>query len=585
MSPNLLRSAALAGLVLTPVLGCECDPVVNKVAPKITVDVCTKPANEPFDDCALPFGTADLSVVAERTFTISNPSSLELQFTGDGIDGIYFDEAGDQGFEFVNEPPSSIPAGLSAEVAVRIRPTLESTITKEIVIESDANNTTENDEGHSEIRIPITLTGVDNGVPDIEVVPVACGSADPLNVDFGRVATSGARVCNLTINNRGTRDLVIDSVVFVADAEGVEIKEPADSDAEPAIQLAGSPPTPEQPLGPTASNAPLNLRVSFSPDVLGRFSGVLRIASSDPDEATLDIPLVGIGVDAPTCRARVKSVNGEEVTGVAVVEPLDDVVIEADAAAATPDGSVTYAWEIIERGPGSGVVLSNPVGQETGFSFANRRGVDVAGTFKACVIVTDDLGTDSVEPCCVDFDSVPQDSFLVQLTWVGEQSDDMDLHVTKKSGVNDYCVNSLGSGSGGVDLPFKTCATFDCGYYNCRNTATTGAPEWDGVPGRTEGDPTLDIDDVDGFGPENINVDIAASGSYGFGASYFGGSIPVSMFIRLFLFGQLRGEWVANIEDDFFEVGIVHFGADLNQPCVEDLTDGNSTDDCPDFAP
>ena len=104
------------------------------------------------------------------------------------------------------------------------------------------------------------------------------------------------------------------------------------------------------------------------------------------------------------------------------------------------------------------------------------------------------------------------------------------------------------------------------------------------APGHDDRDPSLDIDDTNGFGPENINVNIAGPGSYAFGASYFSGSVPVAMFVRLFLFGRLAGEWVQTVDSDFFEVGIVHFTAEEPfRPCVEDLTDGNSSDQCPGF--
>lgn len=608
---SLVRSVAAFSLALVPVSSCVCEEVLNEVAPRIAVSACTKPGGEdaePTEDCALPFGNADISVFAEQTFTIRNPSDLKLKFIattdddGNEIPGIHFDEtAGDGAFEFVGTPPTELGGGLTAEIRVRIRPQFETTISKDLVILSDAKNVPKGlDDEFGEIRIPMTLTGVDNGVPDIEVIPDAnCGTVDPLAVDFGNVAVSGGSICSLTIKNKGTRDLVFDSIAFVADDNGVEINEPADSDAVPALRLTTSPPSPEQPLKPTsAENAPLTLRVAFDPDVLGRYAGVLRIANSDPDaeEAVIDIPFVGIGVNEPICTARVKSVNGTPVTGAPSVEPLDDVVLEAVASSAVPSGSISgYAWTLVESGPGSGVVLSNPSGAETQFSFANRRGVDVAGPYKACVVVTDDLGTESVAPCCVDFEAIPTDAFLVQLTWVGDDSDDMDLHVTKVGANGEYCVQNLGGGSGHVDAPFSTCATNDCGYYNC-NPDDTGV-EWDGVPGRTSGDPSLDIDDVDAFGPENINVDVAVTGSYAFGASFFSGSVPVSMFMRLFIFGQLRGEWVEDVgtlvddggfdtvEGDFWEVGIVHFSEENPfNPCVEDLRDGDDSDDCPDFA-
>jgi hypothetical protein len=332
--------------------------------------------------------------------------------------------------------------------------------------------------------------------------------------------------------------------------------------------------------------APLSLRVAFAPDALGRYSDTLRIVSSDPDEETVELPIGGIGVTGPQCVARVKSVNGEDITGAPAVEPLDDVVLTTEGSTgATPDvGIVATRWDLRDKGPGSGVVLSSPSTTETGFLFANRRGVDVAGRYEACAVVTDELGTQSVNECCVSFEAIPSDAFLVQLTWA-EPTGDMDLHVTKRSPAGEYCVNSLGSGSGDADPPFDDgCNSgLDCYFGNCKPDSFGDAPEWDDEPGRTEGDPSLDIDDITGFGPENTNVNQVVPGSYAFGASYFGGFGPHTLFIRLFVYGQLKGEWVGTVDSDFWEVGIVHFREDdIFQPCIEDLTDGDPADQCPD---
>lgn len=585
---SLLRWAAAASLALSPLGACDCNTEeIIKVAPQIYVDVCARPVKKVGDkviggflDCALPFGEADLSIKTSKTVVITNPSNLDLKLLSVELEG-------DPAFEFVEPPPDKIRAGLSAQIAVQIRPRVESTIEAELVIVSDANNTPKNDDGNSEVRIPITLTGVDRGVPDIEIVPVGCGTTVPLGVDFGNVATSGLQVCNLEVRNTGTRELYFDFLDFAPDDAGARtIVEPAESGPEPSITLTGAIPNPETPLRPTSDDvAPLTLRVAFAPDALGRYSDTLRIVSSDPDESTVDVPIQGIGVTGPQCVAHVKSVNGVDVTGAPSIEPLDDVVLTTlGSTGATPDvGIASTTWELREKGPGSGVVLSSPATTETGFLFANRRGVDVAGRYEACAVVTDELGTQSINECCVSFDAIPSDAFLVQLTWA-EPDGDMDLHVTKKSDAGEYCLQGLGSPTTEVQPPYESgCGSdLDCYYGNCKPTSFSGAPEWDGVTGPSDGDPSLDIDDLTGFGPENTNVNQVVPGSYAFGADYFGGSGPHTLFIRLFIYGQLKGEWVATTEDEFWEVGIVHFHEDdLFHPCIEDLTDGDAHDQCP----
>jgi hypothetical protein len=578
----------LTGLFLLalPLGGCDCTEVTVKVAPQIYVDACLSPEKRVgdkliggFQECALPFGEADLSIRTSRTVVITNPSNLQLNL-------LSVELVGDPNFELADVPPTSIGAGLSAQIAVQIRPVVASAIEAELVIISDANNTPKNADGNSEIRIPLTLTGVDRGVPDIEVVPQGCGSASPLGIDFGNVAASGVQVCNLEIRNVGTRELFFDAIAFVTDDAGNRtIVEPVGSTPEPAFSMTGALPDTDTALRPTAADvAPLALRVVFAPDVLGRFDDVLRIVSSDPDEGTIDIPVAGIGVTGPQCVARVKTVNGIPPDGAPEIEPLDDVVLTTEGSTGSAgDVAITGTrWEIRERGPGSSAVLSSPNTTETGFRFANRAGVDVAGRFEVCAVVTDSLGTDSINECCVDFEAIPSDAFLVQLTWA-EPTDDMDLHVTKADATGRFCADGTGSPAGTVDAPYADCSNdLDCYYGNCKPGTFGDTPEWDGVPGRGEGDPSLDVDDVDGFGPENTNVNEITPGSYAFAADYYRGTGPHTVFIRLFIFGQLRGEWVETIDDEFFEVGIVHFTADAPlDPCIEDLTDGDPDDECP----
>jgi hypothetical protein len=573
------RRLVVPALAFVPLFACDCEAdVIDRLAPQIFVDVCASPQREVsgkliggFEDCALPFGNADLSVRTTKTFTITNPSRLELN--------LEIELEGDPNFTFVDTPPTNINPGLSAQVAVQIRPNVESTVSAEIVIRSDANNTPQLPASagtlRSEIRIPVTLTGVDNGVPRLVVEPAQC--------DFGRVAVGGVKVCLINIKNEGDRALFFDDLDFFPAASDDLFVRPTGSDPlVPVFGITGSRPNPETAL---AADSELTLRTTFAPDAEGRYEARIRILSSDPVNPELDVPLLGLGVEGPTCVARVKSVNGIPVTGQPAIEPLDDVVITLeDSASPSPTGSiVSHRWEILERAAGSTVVLSNPNGADSQFLFANRRGVDVAGRFVLVGTVTDDLGTDSVNQCLLEFDVVPSESFLVQLTWA-TPTGDMDIHVTKReeSGERRYCVTSLGAGNNTVDPPMSQCSNnLSCYFGSCRAN-NSNFPEWDGVPGRTSGDPVLDIDDLSGFGPENINVDSITSGSYAFGATYFSGSVPAPMTMRLFLFGRLAAEWVETVDREFWEVGIVHIDSnDPFNPCIEDLTDGDPNNDCP----
>ena len=590
------RAAAVAFIGVVPVVGCECRDLtpLNAEAPALIVDVCAFPANPDAqgkqiggtEECALDFGDADLTIKTERFIKLSNPGPIDLKME--------LSLNGDPDFDFIGETPTTILAGLSVQVGVRIRPRVKSAITTEIVIVSNADNVTKlNDDGDPVVIIPVTLNGVDNGLPEIEIIPEAsCGSPDPLGVDFDFAALGGIKICNVTVRNNGVRDLFFDGLEFV------DVNEPAGSNEAQAIRLTGTPPGPDVALPPTKDGVdtpaadvvpPLVLRLAFSPDVLGRYDSTLRFSTSDPNDPVIDMPVTGKGVVGPTCVAEIKSVNTQTSPPFSI-EPLDDVTVTAGASTgANADIEVVSTrWDVTERGAGSTVVLSDPNSTETGFLFANRRGLDVAGRYEACAVVTDDLGVDSTNRCCVAFEAIPSQSFLVQMTWAN-RTGDMDMHVTKRNNNGEYCVTALGQGDG-VEAPFSdSCANaddFDCYYGNCKpdDGFGGGTPEWDGVNGRTIGDPSLDIDDTNGFGPENTNVDVAVAGSYGFGVSTFRdadeGTTLVTM--RLFLFGRLSGEWTKELDNEFWEVGAVHFtDANPTRPCVEDLTDGDPDDDCP----
>jgi hypothetical protein len=119
---------------------------------------------------------------------------------------------------------------------------------------------------------------------------------------------------------------------------------------------------------------------------------------------------------------------------------------------------------------------------------ANRRGFtpDVAGEYIGQLVVTDNDGLVS-EPCLATLAATAGDGLWVEMFWTNS-GDDMDLHLLDDGG-------SLTTDS-------------DCYYANC----TWGGLNWGG--GGTSDDPVLDLDDIPGTGPENINIDSPARGTY-----------------------------------------------------------------------
>jgi len=83
-------------------------------------------------------------------------------------------------------------------------------------------------------------------------------------------------------------------------------------------------------------------------------------------------------------------------------------------------------------------------------------------------------------------------------------------------------------------------------------------PDW-GVAGLERDDPRLDVDDVDGAGPENINFDVLGTDPVGVAVHYFDDNGWGDSFVtlRVYLYGELLFEKVGRpmVEDEFWYVG------------------------------
>ncbi len=104
--------------------------------------------------------------------------------------------------------------------------------------------------------------------------------------------------------------------------------------------------------------------------------------------------------------------------------------------------------------------------------------------------------------------------FRVQLSWVSDPTSDLDLHLIRPAGV-------FASGN-------------DCYYANCQGTGL----DW-GVTGAA-GNPVLDVDDTEGFGPENIYLASGAeTGQYRVVIHDFDGTIGEIATVRIY-FGDVE---------------------------------------------
>ncbi|MBN86775.1 MAG: hypothetical protein CL885_04560 [Dehalococcoidia bacterium] len=164
-------------------------------------------------------------------------------------------------------------------------------------------------------------------------------------------------------------------------------------------------------------------------------------------------------------------------------------------------GTITdYSWELLSLPGGSTSTM--PVGTANRYPFTP----DMAGDYVGQLIVTNDVG-DVSEPCQVTLSSTPAENLWVEMYWEFP-NDDMDLHLVSPGGTyNNYAT--------------------DCYYANC-----TPELEWFydmdwGVSGYEGDDPSLDLDDINNTGPENINIlDPQTDGVYTVIVHDYQGSTP-----------------------------------------------------------
>ncbi len=177
-----------------------------------------------------------------------------------------------------------------------------------------------------------------------------------------------------------------------------------------------------------------------------------------------------------------------------------------------PDGgTVSYMWTVISRPTGSTSTPSSPTSASTNFF------LDASGTYELELCVTDDEGETAC--CTVTIDSTPPGVLQVELAW-DQPYGDVDVHLLNVTRTP----------------PDGWWTADDCHYAN-------PAPDWG--PGGAAANPTLDRDDRDGYGPENISIDTSPqSGTYNIGVHYYcdnssGGSGSTDATIRVFCMGSL----------------------------------------------
>lgn len=198
--------------------------------------------------------------------------------------------------------------------------------------------------------------------------------------------------------------------------------------------------------------------------------------------------------------------------GQPVYQPLDTATFDA-LSSTDPDGHIAaYHWQVTARPLGSNATIEELDGGRYAEFF-----VDLAGDFTVRLTVIDTDGLSDTET--FSFSAVPYEAVHVQLTWDKDRAD-VDLHLTNETAGGQFYTQP-----------------WDCFFANPE-------PNW-GASSIASDDPRLDIDDTEGFGPENINLDAPEDGSrYHVYVHYYSddGMGATTARIRIYLTGELKWE-------------------------------------------
>ena len=226
------------------------------------------------------------------------------------------------------------------------------------------------------------------------------------------------------------------------------------------------------------------------------------------------------------------------------VVPNTTIQLNGTGSSDPTNQPLTYLWTLV-REPGSNAQLSNPTSATPTFL------ADVSGAFEACLVVTDSDGCASPQQC-VTITVAPLADLHIELVWFSDNSD-LDLHYQAPN----YSVSKW--------------FTAGACWWNSPSPDWGGGATGDQGDGNAANNPSLDVDNISGFGPENINQSNLFDGDpFTIGVHYYtntDGSLqpltgPVDARVRVFESGALVYERTRSLScREFWEVGEVAVSA------------------------
>lgn len=309
------------------------------------------------------------------------------------------------------------------------------------------------------------------------------------------------------------------------------------------------------------SRSELRVPVAFASGNVERLdvASTLVLESNQPGAQSIHLPLVASAREGPVAVATLRACDAEnpppQCSSADDIQPLGRVYFDGRQSYHPVNTSalLTYEWHVIEQPDGADAGTYDFSGTDTTDLFSMW--LPVAGRYVVRLQVsTDGIQSGVSATSDVEFWAVPESRLHVELLWDDPQND-LDLHVTNVA-AGDLVYSSTG------DCYWKNCDM------RCVNNDDCTPVQWfsESAP-LEEANPRLDIDDTNGLGPENINIDAPRPGEYRIYVHYYGLVEPIggntTATVRVYLDGILRAEMRRFLtRNDLWKVARITWNAD-----------------------
>ena len=536
----------------------EIDIVSEERAPEITVT----PGEIDFDRVAVGTMTEPSEV------TVGNIGQEVLTFTGIRLSGSGFTATIGEadvvagGEALLADPDGDGTPGLSPDksfvMQVRFENTVEGPAEGLITIES-------NDPESPTVTVKLRANAAS---PCIRVSPMG---EDGLM--FGGVPLDGRLQKAITLESCGGEKLRIDSIAMTEDSDAAITLVPDSVPQLPALM-------PAMRVGEPLPSR--NIKLECKPAEASAYGGWVEVKSNDPVNPNVRVKVTCLGVLNACPRPAVAQDTFR-------VSPLEVVVLDATPSADEdgPAGKpVEYRWDIIDAPPGSSSTPKESLGADPQQPNEGaqpdkldtptaRFFVDVVGTYTLQLFVKDNLDQEAPSENCpepvatVTIIAESDEDIHVEMSW--HTPGDMNESDTTGSDVDLHMLHPRGQ---------RWSTQLDCYYANPN-------PDW-GTIGNPSDNPALELDDINGVGPENITLDNpedtdALGAPYKIGVDYyreeslssFTGYGSSFVTVRIYLGGALA--WQNDMPKemarthDFWEVAQIIWGAEHRVRVIDRL--------------